>query len=97
MFLAIIGGITLSAIGIVIIIAMLAIGVEILRAYRQTCRKARVAYGHEWTRLARKNWKGFLRLWRKETFSSYSELVMRGIRLPHDPRKPFGRERFWGA
>lgn len=93
-FLAIIGAITLFVIACGALIVLLAIGAEIRRAYRQTCRRSRVAYGHEWARLARKNWMGFLRLWRKEIFSSYSALVMRGIRLPHDPRKPFGRKRF---
>ena len=65
---------------------------EIWRAFRQTCRIARVSLGRRWK--AKVTARQFVRVWWGDFMSSYTYLQFGGIELPHDPRKSIGHRYF---
>ncbi|WP_045834478.1 hypothetical protein [Hyphomicrobium sp. 99] len=76
--------------GLIVLVVMVAYVLvdEASRAYLQVRRIERVSLGKGKRVSARLFWGR----WRSEYMASYTRLIIRGVALPHDPRKPIRRD-----
>ncbi len=89
--LEIIGAVTVGAFGLAVILIVLGLLREAVRATRQACRVARYLYGKHWRSKFRV--AGFGRYFVKQVGHQFGggEFRIRGIVFLADPSKPFRR------